>query len=108
MILSAAIVQLALVISYIGNIFAFRATDPAVMKAHPEPIGPENDRYLVEMANRAAIVVAAWGAEGAYLDRGEAVKRIIPNLHCLGLTKDGHPKHPLYLRKDLEPIIMKS
>lgn len=88
------------------NIFAFRATDPAVMKAHPEPIGPENDRYLAEMAREADIVVAAWGTEGSHLDRGEAVKRMIPDLHYLGLTKDGHPKHPLYLRKDLKPIIM--
>lgn len=90
------------------NIFAFRATDPAVMKAHPEPVGPENDRYLVEMAARAAIVVAAWGVDGAHMDRGKTVRRMIPHLHCLGLTKDGHPRHPLYLRKELEPTSMEG
>lgn len=31
---------------YMTNIFAYRATDPNVMKAHPEPVGAENDHYL--------------------------------------------------------------
>ena len=41
------------------NLFAFRATDPAVMKAHPEPVGEANDGTLVEFALSAGVVVAA-------------------------------------------------
>ena len=57
---------------YMTNIFAFRATDPAVMKAHPEPVGEENDHYLSMIARESEIVVAAWGTHGAYLNRGKS------------------------------------
>lgn len=86
------------------NLFAYRSTDPRVMKAHPEPIGPDNDKWLVDCAAKAGIVVAAWGTHGAHLGRGEYVRRLIPGLHYLRLTKDGFPAHPLYLPADLKPV----
>lgn len=86
------------------NIFAFRATDPGVMKAQPEPVGEENDHYLSLIARQSEIVVAAWGTHGAYRNRGQQVKQLIQDLHCLRITKDGHPSHPLYLPKNLVPI----
>ena len=89
---------------YMTNIFAFRATDPAVMKAHPEPVGEENDHYLSMIARESEIVVAAWGTHGAYRNRGQQVKQLIQDLYCLRITKDGHPSHPLYLPKNLVPI----
>ena len=89
---------------YMTNIFAFRATDPRVMKAHPEPVGSENDHYLALIAREVDIVVAAWGTHGKFLNRGQQVKRLIQDLHCLKITKDGHPSHPLYLPANLVPI----
>lgn len=86
------------------NIFAFRATDPRDMKAEEEPIGgEENDSAIRSVACSAGIVIAAWGVHGAHLDRGVDVMNLIPRLHCLGVTNDGHPKHPLYLRADSKP-----
>ena len=87
-----------------GNIFAYRATDPKVMKAQAEPIGAENNRYLVEYAARAKVVIAAWGTHGSHLDRHNQVKQMIPNLHCLKVTQNGFPDHPLYLKRNLQPI----
>lgn len=86
------------------NIFAYRATDPAVMKAHPAPVGEENDRYLADLAARAGVVVAAWGTHGVHMGRGDQVRRMLPALHCLKVTQGGFPNHPLYLRKDLRPV----
>ena len=86
------------------NIFAFRATDPKVMKACPEPVGPGNDAALIRRAGQAGIVVAAWGTHGAHLERGAVVRNLLADLHCLRLTKDGHPSHPLYLPAHLEPL----
>ncbi len=87
------------------NLFAYRATDPKVMKAHPSPVGRDNDQWLKKAAKDAAIVVAAWGVEGEHLHRDHAVIRLLGNeLTCLGLTKRGQPAHPLYLTKNRKPI----
>lgn len=87
------------------NLFAFRATDPAEMKAAPDPVGPDNDEHLREMFLAAAKVgvpiIAAWGAHGGHMDRESAVRALAAEcgvtLMCLGATKDGHPRHPLYV-----------
>ena len=83
------------------NLFAFRATKPQVMKKHASPVGKENDRWLAELANGAEVVVAAWGANGTHMKRDQAVMRLLAGkLLCLGKTKDGHPRHPLYVKAD--------
>lgn len=85
------------------NAFAFRATDPAVMKAHPDPVGEKNDYWLKEMALEAGIIIAAWGLHGKHLDRQASILKLLPHpIHCLTTTKDGTPGHPLYLKKSLE------
>lgn len=91
------------------NIFAFRATDPRDMKAAADPVGNYNDTYLLNYATRpnTGVVVAAWGAHGTFMDREKTVKELIQPLHCLSITKDGHPGHPLYLKKDLKPVLYK-
>lgn len=89
------------------NLFAYRATDPKKMKAAKDPEGdPENLRAIVELAKSAGVVVAAWGVDGAFARRDQIVRSALGNieLQCLARTKDGHPNHPLYLRKDLKPI----
>lgn len=86
------------------NLFAFRAMDPAEMLAQADPIGGENDSYLSTLAAKAGVVVAAWGVLGGHLDRDQSVRTMLPALHCLSLTKDGHPAHPLYLPAQLKPI----
>jgi len=87
------------------NLFAYRATEPAVMKAHAAPVGTENDRWLMELAKDAGVIVAAWGVNGTHLNRDKAVKQLLAGkLSCLKTTKDGHPSHPLYLKKCLKPF----
>ena len=86
------------------NLFAFAATQPRVMLAEPDPVGPDNDAHLIELAKDAGVVVAAWGTHGRHRGRDAEVKFLLPNLNYLALTKDGHPGHPLYLPADLKPI----
>ena len=75
------------------NLYAFRTKDPEVMLAATDPVGPENDRVL---ASATGTVVAGWGtnADPARVARALA---LLPRLHALAITKDGHPGHPLYL-----------
>lgn len=84
------------------NLFAYRAIDPLDMKRHPHPVGPENEQHLVRCAAEAGVVVAAWGTHGYFMARGREVSTMLDDLHCLGVTKDGSPKHPLYLPKNAE------
>lgn len=84
------------------NLFAFRATKPADLKKADDPIGPFNDAYLVLEAETADRIVLAWGAHGGWRNRDQEVLKLLDGhkLYCLGQTKDGHPKHPLYLKAD--------
>lgn len=86
------------------NLFGFRATDPNVMKKADDPVGPDNDSTLLELAKSAAVVVAAWGTHGIYMGRDIYMTVRVPKLHYLKRTVAGHPSHPLYLPKTLTPI----
>lgn len=82
------------------NLFAYRATDPRELKRVADPVGPDNDAWLSRALGTPALRIAAWGAHGRP-DRVVVVKSFaVPGLHALGVTKDGHPRHPLYLRAD--------
>ena len=69
-----------------------------------DPIGPDNDQALMDMAEYAQVIVAAWGIHGTHLGQDCKVRRMIPNLNYLKLTKKGFPGHPLYLPKKLRPV----
>jgi hypothetical protein len=86
-----------------SNLFAFRATVPAVMKSESNPIGEENNEWLVNLAMEAGVVVAAWGNHGSHLNRSTEVLKLIPNIHYLKLNATGEPAHPLYLSSSLKP-----
>jgi hypothetical protein len=89
------------------NAFAFVSTDPKPMLAHPEPVGPENDAWILAAARQADILIAAWGVLGAHRGRHEQLLEMLPRpLHCLGVTKAGLPRHPLYLRGDARPQLL--
>lgn len=87
------------------NLFAFRATNPRDMFAEEFPIGGhENDLALRSLADGAGVVIAAWGVHGIHQERNTDVMKMLPKLHCLGLSDDGHPRHPLYMPKHCKPI----
>ena len=88
-----------------GNIFAYRSTDPMQLKIIDNPIGIENNYWLKKLHAEASLTIGAWGNHGKYLSRG---KTIIDNLYCLKITKEGHPSHPLYLSSKLKPLIFKD
>jgi len=91
----------------VTNIFAWRDTDPRKMRAAAAPIGPDNDWAILDGTAWADQVIAAWGTHGAHLMRGPQVEMLLRDtgkpLHHLGLTKDGHPKHPLYIAYTQQP-----
>ncbi len=91
------------------NIFAWRATDPRDMRAAVDPVGPENDATIVASLDWADAVICAWGTHGAHLGRGpevtEMLRKARVRLLHLGLSKQGHPKHPLYIGYKVQPEV---
>jgi hypothetical protein len=51
------------------NLFAFRATEPTVMKGESDPVGPDNDQWLSEIAGKAGMILVAWGKDGDHMQR---------------------------------------
>jgi len=88
------------------NLFAYRATEPRDMLAAYEPVGKENDQWLIRLSKKAGLIVAAWGNTGTFLNRSTHIKRLIPNLNYLKLNQSGEPAHPLYLKSSLKPVLL--
>lgn len=86
-----------------ANIFAYCSTDRSKLKTVKNPVGDENNEWLLKLSKKAKFIVAAWGTDGALFDRAEEVKKMNLELYCLEISIDGHPKHPLYLKSDLKP-----
>ncbi|MGA2263839.1 MAG: DUF1643 domain-containing protein [Acidobacteriota bacterium] len=87
-----------------ANLFAYRSQDPRGLWQVSDPVGFGNDRRLGELATQAGMVVAAWGHRGSYRNRDKEVVAFIPNLYCLGKTKEGNPRHPLFVTKETKPV----
>ncbi len=89
------------------NIFAWRDTDPRQMRRAADPVGPGNDAAIREACAWADTIICAWGTHGAHLDRGVAVLALMRDtgrdLYHLGLSKEGHPRHPLYIAYAEQP-----
>jgi hypothetical protein len=82
------------------NLFAYRATRPADLYKAKDPVGKENDKHLAKALALPGMIICGWGANDVN-DRAARLKAMADwqkvNLCCLGKTKSGAPKHPLYL-----------
>lgn len=91
----------------VRNLFALRATDPQELRRHPDPVGPDNTEHLAQ-ARHDAFTVCAWGAHPLAVVPGRALIASLTamgvDVMCLGVTKAGHPRHPLYVRGDRRPM----
>jgi hypothetical protein len=94
------------------NLFAYRATDPNTLLRlghNDDPVGPENLEAFKAVCNtvNCGAIIVAWGAHGGHLGQDETALGWIKKsdrVHALGLTKDGKPRHPLYMKADCEPF----
>ncbi len=80
------------------NLFAYRTASPAHLREIKRPVGPGNNAYIAANAEKAAAVILGWGNHGAYRGRDQEVLELLSpfELWCIGTTKSGQPKHPLY------------
>jgi hypothetical protein len=84
----------------LANLFGLRATCPSELAKATDPVGPENDAWITEASAAADLTVVAWGIHGRLQRRDRAVLEMLHAPYCLGTTKAGEPRHPLYLSAD--------
>jgi len=89
---------------FVVNLYAFRATNPKELQRVSFPHGGDNADWLDRaLARRDRPVVCAWGANADHDTARNfviAAKGFGTRLTCLGKTKGGAPRHPLYVRAD--------
>lgn len=93
----------------IVNVCAFRATKPKDVPKGKGSIGPDNDYHVRECCKRADVVVCGWGnlAGGRAEHTLGLIREAGKTPLALKQNKDGSPTHPLYLRADLIPRVMR-
>ena len=94
---------------FVGNLFALKSTKLTGLLESTNPEGPENLKFLLKLSSHCKMIVCAWG-NGTILKKlsANSPKNLNRKLHCLKLSLDGIPCHPLYLPKDLKPIEWKA
>lgn len=90
----------------VRNLFAYRATDPRELKRCDDPVGPENNDHIIQAAATAHKIVLAWGTKGTLMGRDREVYKMVAQYkpECLDISKGGHPKHPLFVPAERQPI----
>lgn len=86
------------------NAFAFRATDPRDMMDASDPVGLENDSYILAATAEASLTVVAWGNHGRWAGRSRHLVALLGPVSALAINTSGEPRHPLYVRGDVEPV----
>ena len=90
------------------NLFAYRTSKPSLLKQANQPIGKNNDRYILESVEGSDQVILAWGNHGTWQQQDLYVLQLLKthkHLYSLGITKKGCPRHPLYLRSTIKPVV---
>lgn len=93
------------------NLFAICAEKPRMLRDFERPIGLHNDEIILQRARLASALVVAWGTHGTLLGRDTEVLSKLKSfgqLKCFGTTKNGMPRHPLYVRADFEPCLFRA
>ncbi len=85
----------------VGNLFAYRSTDPKELLNVENPVGEDNNRHILEMHAQCKLTVCAWG------NVKTKAKPLIgidnSELYYLELTNSNNPRHPLYVKGDVLP-----
>lgn len=95
----------------VANLFAYRATDVRTLRAVEDPIGPENNAVLDEIARGFGRIVVAWGPRSKLPSNlrwrtADVADRLTWHgaaLCALAVCNDGQPAHPLMLPNSATP-----
>jgi hypothetical protein len=85
---------------FVGNLYAFRSTDPKALRHTDDPVGEDNIEHIKDLIGVTERVVYAWGNNQK---EPEWLSSLVDTPYCIDISKKGVPKHPLYLKSELHP-----
>lgn len=91
---------------YMLNLFAWITPYPEELETCMDPLG-KNDGKLEAYALKCTEVIFAWGANETHKRDDFAIKKF-PKAKCIARNTDGTPKHPLYVKKNVELVSYKA
>jgi hypothetical protein len=97
------------------NLFAWRSTTPDDLYQVDDPIGPDNDKAILQAARGAKMLICGWGGHDSATQtvdgqsRAGSVRQLLRKAgatpYVLGLTQTGAPKHSLYIAYEVQPVV---
>lgn len=95
---------------YMCNCFAYISTFPELLKAETLEAMLRNAEIINRVAARCSEIIFAWGNFKIVADMGmdKKLSEIFPYAKALFINKNGSPKHPLYCKSDIKPVLFKS
>lgn len=87
---------------YMMNLFDHVTSDPKKLEISGDRLD-HNDLWLTAIADKCQRIIFAWGSFPEAVEKGKAVAKKFCG-YALGVNKDGSPKHPLYIKKDVKPV----
>lgn len=91
---------------YMMNLFAYVTAYPKELKECGNPVA-DNDHYLLNISMKCKDTVFAWGNFKEAEERSKEVQNMFKKATCLGINKNGTPKHPLYIKSNTRQINFK-
>jgi hypothetical protein len=85
---------------FVGNLYAFRSTDPDALRHTDDPVGPDNIQHVQNLIGLTERVIYAWGNKKK---EPEWLRDLVDTPYCIDISTKGIPKHPLYLKGELQP-----
>lgn len=80
------------------NLFSLRSADPRTLQAVDDDVVGDRTNDAIRAASRDAVItLAAWGASKMVRQRSPEVLALLDNPMCVGVNKNGEPRHPLYV-----------
>ena len=85
---------------FVGNLYAFSSTYPKDLCYTDNHTCDDNIRYLQNLIRLSERVIYAWGNNHKEPDW---LCDLVDTPYCIDISKKGVPKHPLYLKSELQP-----
>lgn len=89
---------------YMVNLFSQVTAYPKELRTHSHIEIEHNLDLVKEYARKCNRIVFAWGNFKEAWEIGRRYAEVFENSYALQINKNGSPKHPLYVRADIEPV----